>query len=90
MGNKQFWKDYSYAIRGKQRRTVLKMADTPMTVTEIKEKTNLSLAETSRAIRNLAKHSLARCINPDDILGRVYELTKRGKVVRKELLKRDG
>lgn len=81
----QHWKDYGYVIRGKQRVKVLKTMQKPMTVTEIKKVTKLSLSEASRVIRGFAKKGLAKCLNPKDITGRVYELTPRGKALRKEI-----
>ena len=86
MRNKnQYWKDYAYVIRGKQRLTVLKVINKPMTVTEIKKATGLSLSEASIVIRGFAERKLAQCLNPKDALGRVYELTKEGKEIQKEV-----
>jgi len=85
----QFWKDYSYIIRGKQRRQVIKEMCRPMSVTEIKKKTNLSLSETSRVLRQFEKQGLAICITPHEIQGRIYKLTKRGDAIRKFLMGRE-
>ena len=79
----QYWKDYGYIIRGKQRIKVLKVMHNPMSVTEIKKATELSLAEASRVVRGFAKRGLAKCLNPKDITGRIYELTARGKKLKK-------
>lgn len=81
----QYWEDYGYVSRGKQRIKVLKAMHKPMTVTEIKKATKLSLSEASRVIRGFAKKELAKCLNQKDVTGRVYELTPRGKAIRKEI-----
>lgn len=85
MVNKQYWKDYSFVMRSKQRKIVIAIMDRPMTVTEIKEKTKLSLSETSRVLRRFKTESLAKCLNPEDALGRVYQLTERGNKIKDKI-----
>ncbi len=77
--------DYSFVMRSRQRRIVIAVMNNPMTVTEIKKKINLSLSETSRVLRALKEQGLAECPNPDDSLGRVYQLTERGKLVKEKI-----
>lgn len=36
-------------------------------------------------IKTVRKRGLVHCLNPDDHLGRLYELTKSGEKVRKKL-----
>lgn len=84
--NKKYVKDYSYIARGKQRIAVIKVMDKPLTVTRLKQAVELSLAETSRVLRGFADRGIAACLNPSDITGRVYELTPKGKTIRKEFL----
>ena len=57
----------------------------PLTVTEIKKKTSLSLSDTSRVLRKFKTQGLAECINPEDHLGRVYQLTEKGKKIKEKL-----
>ncbi|MFH0832077.1 MAG: hypothetical protein V1886_04410 [archaeon] len=87
--DRQFWKDYGYVIRGKQRRIVIKEMSKPMSVTEIKKKASLSLSETSRVLRQFAKQGLAVCITPEHVQGRIYQLSKRGEAVNKALLSQE-
>ena len=86
MEDKQFWEDYSFVMRSKQRKIVIDVMNIPMTVTEIKKKIDLSLSETSRVLRAFKKQGLARCLNPDDTLGRVYQLTEKGKLVKEKIV----
>jgi len=76
-------------MRGKQRRIVIKVVDRPMTVTEVKKKASLSLAETSRVLRGFKKQGLAKCINPEDALGRVYQLTEKAEKIKEKIKKLD-
>ncbi|MBU0459436.1 MAG: ArsR family transcriptional regulator [Proteobacteria bacterium] len=87
MVNKQFWKDYSFIMRSKQRKTILLVMERPMTVTEIKNKTDLSLSDTSRVLRRFKIEGLAKCINPEDHLGRIYQLSERGEKIKEKLEK---
>ena len=85
MVNKQYWKDYSFLMRSKQRKMVIAIIDRPMTVTEVKKKTKLSLSETSRVLRHFKAEGLAHCLNPKDALGRIYQLTERGKRIKEKI-----
>lgn len=89
MGNKQFWKDYSFIMRSKQRKIIMALMETPKTVTEIKKQAHLSLSETSRVLRKFTDEGLAKCLNPEDHLGRVYQLTERGKKIKEKLKEQD-
>ncbi|MFH1521467.1 MAG: winged helix-turn-helix domain-containing protein [archaeon] len=85
MTNKQFWENYSFIMRSKQRKIVIAVMNKPMTVTEIKKKANLSLSETSRVLRAFKKQGLAECLNPNDVIGRVYQLLEKGNSIKEKL-----
>jgi predicted transcriptional regulator len=79
------YKDYSWILKGKQRKKILKVMDKPLIPTQIKEKTDLSLNNVSDILREFRKRELAKCINPKEKTGRLYELTDKGKKLRKQL-----
>jgi len=85
MENKQFWRDYSLIMRSKQRKIIISLMETPKTVTEIKKLAHLSLSETSRVLRKFTDDGLAKCLNPEDHLERIYQLTERGKNIKEKL-----
>ncbi|MDO8740470.1 MAG: ArsR family transcriptional regulator [Candidatus Woesearchaeota archaeon] len=82
------WKDYSWVVRGKQRRTVLKLMDKPKTPTEVKKDGEMTLTNASRVLVQFEKRGLAKCLTPNETRSRVYDLTKRGKILREEFIKR--
>ncbi len=87
---KQDLKDYSYIIRGSQRKAVLKVMERIMTPTEIYQQAKkinpkITLNNTSDVLRDLKEHSYAKLLNPQEKVGRLYELTKKGKKVKEEL-----
>lgn len=84
----KLWKDYSWVIRGKQRRKVLRLMDKPKTPTEIKKDGEMTLTNASRVLVQFEKRGLAKCLTPNETRSRVYDLTKRGKTLREEFIKR--
>lgn len=79
------YEDYSWVLKGKQRRKILKIMDRPMIPTQIKEKANLSLNNVSDILREFRKRKVARCVNPKEKTGRLYKLTEKGEKLRKQL-----
>jgi predicted transcriptional regulator len=85
MDDKGIWTHYSIVMRSEQRKQVINVMDRPMTVTEIKNKIEISLSDTSRVLRKFSEEGLAVCINPRDHLGRIYKLTERGKRIKEKI-----
>jgi len=79
--------DYSWIVRGKQRRAIIKVLDEPKTPTLIKEETDIKISNISDVLRSMEKRKLAKCLNPHDKLGRLYQLTAKGKEIKKHLSK---
>ncbi len=77
--------DYAWVLRGKQRKKIIKIMDEPKIPTEVKEETHLSLNNVSDILRSFEKRKLARCLNPKDKTGRLYELTEQGKIIRDKI-----
>ena len=78
---------YSWVVRGKQRKAIIKIMSKPKIPTEIKEETNLSLNNVSDILRLFVEVGLAKILNPDKKVGRLYVLTKKGEAIRKNILK---
>ena len=80
-------KDYSWILRGKQRKKILKVLDKPKIPTQIKNDSGLSLNNVSDVLRDFRKKGIAKCLNPSDKTGRLYKLTFKGRRV-KELMEK--
>lgn len=78
-------KEYSWVIRGSQRRKILEVLNKPKIPTQIKDETNLSLNNVSDVLRALKEKNLVKCVNPKEKTGRIYELTQKGFKVREML-----
>jgi DNA-binding MarR family transcriptional regulator len=77
--------DYSWVIRGSQRRKIMKVMTKPKIPTQIKEDAKLSLNNVSDVLRALRKRKLIECQNPKEKTGRIYKLTTKGMKVRDQL-----
>lgn len=83
---------YSWVVRGKQRRAVLKaIKKEEMIPTEIykeakKINPKMSLNTTSDILKEFREKKIVVCLNPKTKIGRLYQLTKIGKKLREKLL----
>ena len=83
-----------WLIRGYQRRAFfLKIPEKLFLPNKIRKELNeklnmnLSLREVSRHLTDLKKKNLIKCLNPSDPYNRVYELTPKGKKIKRGLSK---
>jgi predicted transcriptional regulator len=76
------WRDYGYVISSKYRRNIIEsLYSHPKTPKQISSEMNVSVSHVSRALKELVYRELVSCMNPGDVKGRVYTLTKKGKVI---------
>lgn len=83
--SEKYYNDYSWIVRGKQRKKIIKVMDKPKTPTQIKAETNLSLNNVSDILRSFRKKKIARVLNPKEKTGRLYVLESRGKKIRDDV-----
>lgn len=99
---REILRDYTYVVRGKHRRAVIKVMSDRRTPSEIHKNVirssenippdsinyvKLSLNSTSDTLRGFRKKGIAICINKEKRVGRLYELTTKGKAIRDLVLK---
>ena len=82
---------YSWLVRGKQREAIIKVMDRPKMPSRICREAKefnekISLNSTSDILRSLVKKGIAVCLNPGEKVGGLYELTKKGKILREKIL----
>lgn len=80
------WADYSFVVRGRQRKQIISLMTRPKTPTELAKESKLNLTNASRVLVQFEKRGLARCLTPKEAIGRVYVLTARGKQVLKKMI----
>ena len=84
---RKIFNQYKWVYRGKQRRKIIVVLDKAKTPTQIKDEINIKVTNVSDVLRDMVKRRLVKCLNPEDKLGRFYELTNLGKQIKKEFLK---
>ena len=84
---RRIFNQYKWVYRGKQRRKIIVVLDKAKTPTQIKDEINIKVTNVSDVLRDMVKRRLVKCLNPEDKLGRFYELTNLGKQIKKEFLK---
>lgn len=81
------WKLLSYVSRSKQRKEIILALEKPKTPTQIAHDTKLSVAHVSRTLKEFSIKELAKCMTPNEKIGRLYQLTDKGKEVLRNLKK---
>ncbi len=81
------WNDYSYVVRSSYRKVVLLALDVPRTPTQIAKKAGIANSHASRALAELEKKKLVKCLTPKAVTGRIYTLTPSCKNLLGQLQK---
>jgi len=84
------WRDCSYVIRGKTRKLVFVALEGPKTPTQLSKSLKTALPHISRALVELEAKGLVECLTPSEKVGRIYKLTKKGKVALKKVKEMQG
>lgn len=63
----------------------MKTLEKPLTATLIKEKTKIKVTNISDILREMAKLSMVKVLNPKDKRNRVYGLTRKGHMVYQQI-----
>ncbi len=79
--------DYSWVVRGRQRKRVLRAMNKTKIPTEIKEETKLSLNNVSDVLRDFRRKKIVKVLNPKEKTGRLYKLTPKGMKIKEMLEK---
>lgn len=77
---------YGFIIRSKYRKEVFVMLDKPIRPSEIARQLSIRLTHITRELRFLKGKGLIECLNPKERIGRLYQLTKKGKILKKNMI----
>ncbi|MBU2638783.1 MAG: winged helix-turn-helix domain-containing protein [Nanoarchaeota archaeon] len=80
-------KKLSFAVRSKTRRKILTALETNKMPSQLKKELKLEDSNVARALRELEKESLIKCITSPAKMGKIYQLTKEGKRIMEEAMK---
>jgi len=80
------WKKYGYVISSEYRkRVIFSLVGGPKTPKQIAIDTSLHLSHVSQTLKELSSFEIVICLNPELKRGRVYELTKEGREIAKQI-----
>ena len=83
------WPLYSFVSRSKQRVKIVMLLEKPIRPTDIAKQAKLNKSHVSRTLNEFVKKGIAKCLTPDERVGRYYVITDKGKDVISELKKRN-
>lgn len=75
-----------FILRSEYRKKVFVLMDKLIMPSEIARKLDIRLTHITRELRFLKEKRLVKCINPNERVGRLYQLTEKGKRLKKEML----
>ncbi len=81
------WDLAGWIIRSKNRPEVLKQLVIPQNPSRVAKKLKMSLTHASKTIRELNSKKLITCLTEKNKVGRIYQITKQGKVILEYLKK---
>ncbi len=86
--NTMNWEKYGYVLASKYRIIVsILLLESPKTPTQIQKKTKVAISHISRALNELLAKEIVKCLNPNAIKGRIYNLSEEGREIVKEVQK---
>lgn len=75
------WDEISYTVASKTRKSVVLKLIVPRTPTFLANNLKINLANISRALTELEEKGIVICLTPDQRVGKIYSLTKKGNEV---------
>lgn len=72
------WKKVSYVVASKTRKSIVLKLETPRTPTFLSKDLTVNLANISRALSELEEKGIVVCLTPNQRVGKIYSLTKKG------------
>lgn len=80
-------KRYSFVLAGELRQKIVESLGEPKSPTQLVNEIKTQDSSIARALRQLTEEKIVVCLFPDKKKGRIYELTKEGKLIREKLVK---
>ena len=75
----------SYVLRAKTRKKVVMIMDRIRMPSELKKELKIEDSNIARALRELEKANLIKCLTPKQKMGKLFTLTAEGEKIRKEI-----
>jgi DNA-binding MarR family transcriptional regulator len=79
------WKQVSFVLRAKNRKKVIKALDRPKLPSQLATELEIQISHVSRTLSELEEAGLIECLTPDEKIGKLYRLTKKGREVLEQI-----
>ena len=80
------WGLYAWINRGSRRKSVLELlakSEKPLSTNDAKKSLKIAISQASFTLKELFDKKLIESVNPKDKIGKLYVITKKGKVLLK-------
>ena len=74
---------YAWINRGSRRKSALELlakSERPLSTNDVKKSLKIAISQASFTLKELSNKKLIECVNPKDKIGKLYVITKKGKV----------
>ena len=81
------WGLYAWVNRGSRRKSVLELlakSEKPLSTNDIKKSLKIAISQASFTLKELSDKKLIECVNPEDKIGKLYVISKQGRVIVKK------
>ncbi len=79
------WELIGFVQASNYRKKVLKALDEPNTPNSLEKELNIKISHISRTIKELIKINLVKCHTPKLRKGKIFQITKEGKEILKNI-----
>lgn len=77
--------DAGFILRSEYRKKVFLLLSNPIMPSKVSKELGIRLTHITRELRFLRERGLVECLNPMDKTGRLYQLTLKGKKLKKNM-----
>ena len=81
------WGLYAWVNRGSRRKSLLELltnAEKPISTNDAKKSLKIAISQASFTLKELLDKKLIECVNPKDKIGKLYVISKQGRVIVKK------
>ena len=78
------WDDVSYLISSSYRKRVIEKLQSPTSPSKLSKELNINKTHISRALSELEKKNMIKCLTPNATKGRLYIISDYGKEILEE------
>ena len=72
------WNEVSYIVASKTRKSIMLNLESPRIPTFLAKEMGVNLSNISRALTELEGKGMVECLTPEQRVGKIYSLTKKG------------